>query len=98
VVEHLPSKCEALTSNPSTTKEKTRVGQQWLTPVILATQEAEIQRIEIRSQPMPIVPETLFGLYLKISNTKKGWWSGLRYKPCVQTQVPKEKRDTKDTI
>jgi hypothetical protein len=28
-------------------------------PVILATQEAEIQRIEVQSQPGPIVPETL---------------------------------------
>jgi hypothetical protein len=28
-------------------------------PVILATQEAEIRRIEVRSQPRHIVPETL---------------------------------------
>jgi hypothetical protein len=26
-------------------------GRQWLTPVILATQEAEIRRIEAQSQP-----------------------------------------------
>jgi hypothetical protein len=30
-----------------------------LTPVILATQEAEIRRIVVRSQPRQIVPETL---------------------------------------
>jgi hypothetical protein len=32
---------------------------QWLTPVILATQEAEIRRIMIQSQPRQIVRETL---------------------------------------
>jgi hypothetical protein len=31
----------------------------WLTPVILATQEAEIRRIEVRSQPRQIVQEIL---------------------------------------
>jgi hypothetical protein len=31
----------------------------WLTPVILATQETEIRRIEVRSQPRQIVQETL---------------------------------------
>jgi hypothetical protein len=30
-------------------------GRQWFTPVILATQEAEIRRIEVRSQPEQIV-------------------------------------------
>jgi hypothetical protein len=34
-------------------------GRQWLTPVILATQEAEIRRIEAQSQPGQIVCETL---------------------------------------
>jgi hypothetical protein len=31
----------------------------WLTPVIPATQEAEIRRIEVQSQPRQIVLETL---------------------------------------
>jgi hypothetical protein len=32
-------------------KHMKRAGRQWLTPVILATQEAEIRRIVVRSQP-----------------------------------------------
>jgi hypothetical protein len=45
---------------------------QWLTPVILATQEAEIRRIIVQSQPSQIVQETLSRK--KINKiTKKGW-------------------------
>jgi hypothetical protein len=33
-------------------------GHQWLTAIILATQEAEIRRIKVRSQPRKKVPET----------------------------------------
>jgi hypothetical protein len=36
--------------------------------VILATQEAEIRRIEVGSQPQQIIFETL--------SRKNGWWSG----------------------
>jgi hypothetical protein len=42
-------------------------------PVILATQEAEIWRIEVQSQPGQIVQETL---NLEVSNTKTGWQGG----------------------
>jgi hypothetical protein len=34
-------------------------GNWWLTPVILATPEAEIRRIVIRSQPQQVVHKTL---------------------------------------
>jgi hypothetical protein len=34
-------------------------GHQWLIPVILATQEEEIRRIEVQSQHRQIVPKTL---------------------------------------
>jgi hypothetical protein len=36
-----------------------RAGDQWLTPIIPATQEAEIRRIKVGSQPGQIVHETL---------------------------------------
>jgi hypothetical protein len=35
------------------------VGCWWFTPVILATWEAEIRRIEVQDQPKQIVHETL---------------------------------------
>jgi hypothetical protein len=57
---------------------------QWLTPVILATQEAEIRRIIVWSQPGKIVCKTLSQ---KKPITKKGWWSGSRCRPWVQTPV-----------
>jgi hypothetical protein len=44
----------------------------WITPVILATQEAEIIRITVQSQPQA---NSLKDLTLKIDNTKQGWRS-----------------------
>jgi hypothetical protein len=44
--------------------------RQWLIPVILATQEAEIRRIMVLSQTEQIVLKT------QIPNTKKGCKSG----------------------
>jgi hypothetical protein len=40
-------------------KNKNDVGHQWLMPLILTTQEAEVRKIMVRSQPGQIVHETL---------------------------------------
>jgi hypothetical protein len=40
-------------------KKMSVAGHWWLTPVILATQEAEIRRIAVHSQPGQIICETL---------------------------------------
>jgi hypothetical protein len=55
-----------------TSKMGRTAGRRWLTPVILATQEAEIRRIEFRSQPGQIVHETLSRK--KKKNHKKLVW------------------------
>jgi hypothetical protein len=56
--------------------------QGWLTPTILGTQEAEIRRIAVGSQPGQIVHETLSQ---KHPSQRKGWWSdrgvGPEFKP-----------------
>jgi hypothetical protein len=45
---------------------------QWLTPIILTIQEAEIRRIMVQSQPRQIVHETLCKKYIYIYYLKKG--------------------------
>jgi hypothetical protein len=57
----------------------------WLTPVILATQEAEIRRIAVRSQQ--IVWETLAQKNLTTKN-----WAGGRWRPWVQALGPQKKK------
>jgi hypothetical protein len=49
-----------------------------LTPVILDTNEAEIRRIVIGSQPGHIVHKTLSQKKL---NIRQGWWRGSRKAP-----------------
>jgi hypothetical protein len=49
-------------------KEKTKAGCRWLIPVILATQEAEIRRISVQSQPRE---NSLQDPISKITITKK---------------------------
>jgi hypothetical protein len=65
IIEFLNSLLELRKERPS------KARHQWLVPVILTTQEAEIKRIAVRSQQ--IVQETLSR---KKSTRIKGWWSG----------------------
>jgi hypothetical protein len=62
---------------------------QWLTPVILATQEAEIRRFAVGSQPMQVVCETPSQKYL----TQKDWWSGSRCRPQVQASILQKEKN-----
>jgi hypothetical protein len=54
-----------------------RAVRQWLTPVILATQEAEL---EDRGSK-PARPNSSRDPISKKPFTKKGWWNGSRYRP-----------------
>jgi hypothetical protein len=60
-------------------------GHRWLTSVILATHEAEIRRIGVRSQLEQTVHKTLSQ---KSPSHKKGWWSGSRWRSWVQAPAP----------
>jgi hypothetical protein len=71
------------------------VGHQWLTPIILTTQEAKIRRIVVQSQPRQIVLETLSW---KKPITKKDWWSGSRCRHWVQAPVLKRQKKKKKKI
>jgi hypothetical protein len=54
----MPSTCFK-NKKQNKTKKTTGAGYPWLSPVILATQEAEIRRITVAAEPEQIVPETL---------------------------------------
>jgi hypothetical protein len=66
----------------------------WFTPIILATQEAEIRRIAVQSQPRQIVPRDPI-----LKNRSQKWADGV-----AQSEVPefkpqyhkKKKRKRKD--
>jgi hypothetical protein len=69
------------------TVNRNTAGNQWLTSVILATQEAEIRRITVQNQPRKIVHETLS----QKSSHKKG--AGIvAQRPRVQAPVLQKKK------
>jgi hypothetical protein len=59
--------------------EKKEAGHQWLTPVIPITQETEIRKIAVQSQPRKIVHKTLSKK--NSSQKKKICWSASRCRP-----------------
>jgi hypothetical protein len=65
---------------------------QRLTPVILATQEADIRRISVQSQLGQIVHETLSQ---KNPTQKKGWQSGSRCRLSSNRSTAKEREKKK---
>jgi hypothetical protein len=56
----------------------THISNIMFTPVIPATQEAEIRRISVQSQTRQIVHKTLSQ---KKKITQKGWWSSSKCRP-----------------
>jgi hypothetical protein len=56
------------------------------------TQEAEIRRISVESQPGQIVCETLSQKLPSQKKGGRGWWSGSRWRPWVQVPVLQKKK------
>jgi hypothetical protein len=85
-----------LQSHRSKQQKQNVVRCQWLTPVILDTQEAEIRRSAVRSQPRQIVRETLS---LKNHHKKRagGVTQGVgpKFKPQYRKKKKKEKKKRK---
>jgi hypothetical protein len=65
-------------------------GCRWLTPVIPATQKAEIRRIAVEAQA-----NSSRDSILKTPFTEKGWRSGSRCRPLVQAPVLQKKKKPK---
>jgi hypothetical protein len=91
----LPLNIAALGTKPSTheplghLRSKPSARSQWLTPVILATQKAEIRRMAVRSQPWA---NSLGDPISKKPFTKKGWWSGSKCRSEFKSQYCKKKK------
>jgi hypothetical protein len=53
----------------------------WLTPIILATQEAEITRITVQTSSDKQCVRPYLKKKKKKKITKKGWWRSSRWRP-----------------
>jgi hypothetical protein len=76
-----------LLSNPSPNKNDDSLAPE-ITPVILATQEAEVRRIEVRSQPGQIVLGTLS----RKTHHKKGLVEWLKVKALSSSHSTAKKK------
>jgi hypothetical protein len=79
------SKFSSLSPTLFSREKKLFVPCGWLMPVILATQETEIRRITVWSQPGETQSQ-------KKPMRKKVWWGGSMCRPWVQTPVPQKKK------
>jgi hypothetical protein len=70
-------------------------GCRWLTPVIPATQKAEIRRIEVQSQPGQIVHETLSEKNTSHQRRAGGMAQGVG--PEFKLQYSQKKKNYKET-
>jgi hypothetical protein len=76
-------------------KKNLKAGHQWLTSIILATQEAEIRRIVVQSQSGQTVHETLSQKHPSQVGGGRGCWSGSR---CRSEYHQKKKKKKKRTL
>jgi hypothetical protein len=85
IIDHLfANRCPEF-KTPTTTPEK-KARCQWLMPVILATQEAEIRRSAVEASTMQLDYDTLSWKNLP---QKKGWQSGSSGKSaCLASMRP----------
>jgi hypothetical protein len=81
-IEHLLCKCKALSSNPSPTKKKKKKKTKRQVPVAHACNSSYSRGKDQEDQvSKPAWANSSRDPIWKIPVTKKGWWSGSRYRP-----------------
>jgi hypothetical protein len=90
------SGAKPLTSQSRSKREEEGAGCRWLTPVIPATQEVEIRKIVVQSQPEQIVHETLSQkIRHKNRAGRVAQGEGLEFKPQYHKKKKKKKKKRK---